>query len=449
MRHTAQAELDPRGNRGAISLARAQEDRAGGVRRNIYPEEVTKMRMGKKTSENREVFDQSGDRGSGRRFSLETRRSGDGTVQRLVVRWGPKGSRRQKSWPCSAKGFAAAEDFYYGRKATADANGLTAVATDGATRDESARPLTTSALWEDFEIARAPELSPRTVKLYRDAFKEWQHEIGAFTAAAAFDVKTIGVFRAALEKRDLATATIRMIIRNVKIVYRRATTFHGLPETPWQKYEFRVAKGKKTQPREEYREYEFARIWRTRDPKRPDQWRSWVAIGLLGIYGSRGSELLGLRWDWIKGNKIIVPGSSVKTGERFEVELFALTRSILKVAKAWRKKLGYRGKYVLFPGQAQGRTHQSKSEHYTLGTLISVLHRAERDANVPTIENRATHGFRRGLVGDLIDDTGDYTLAMQAIGDLDMRMVENYRLRRKDKVAAAIQNRANRLFPEP
>jgi hypothetical protein len=51
-------------------------------------------------------------------------------------------------------------------------------------------------------------------------------------------------------------------------------------------------------------------------------------------------------------------------------------------------------------------------------------------------------------VGDLIDDTGDPTLAIQAIGDLDMRMLENYRVRRNDKVATAIQTRANRLFPD-
>jgi integrase len=449
MFYTAQAELDLQEARGAMSLARAQEDRSGGLRRNIYPEEVTRMRMGKRTSENREVVDQTGERGSGRRLSRETRRVGDGSTQRWVVRWGPKGARRQKSWPCTEKGLKSAEDFYHQRTPTTIASSPAAGAAERESGDGSVRPLSVSELWQDFEMARAPEISPRTLKLYGDAFKEWQHEIGAFTPAGAFDVKTIGAFRAALEKRGLATATIRMTIRNIKIVYRWATDNHGLPVTAWQKYEFRVAKGKKTQRREEYREYEFARIWRTRDPRRSDQWRAWVAIGLLGIYGSRGSELLGLRWDWIKGNRIVVPAECVKNGEQLEFELFALTRGILNVAKAWRKKLGYTGKYVLFPGQVAGRPHQSKSEHYTLGTLISVLHRAERDANVPTIKNRATHGFRRGLVGDLIDDTGDYTLAMQAIGDLDMSMVEYYRSRRKDKVAAAIQNRANRLFPRP
>jgi integrase len=449
MFHTAQAELDLQDDRGAISLARAQEDRAGGLGRLIYPEEGTHMRMGKKTSENREVFEQNGERGSGRRLALETRRSGDGLIQRWVVRWGPKGARRQRSWPCTDAGATAAEDFFHGRATRVGATSLAVPANRGATGLGETRPLSTNDLWQDFDTARAPELSPKTIKLYGDAFREWQQEIGSHTPAGAFDVKTIGAFRATLEKRPLATATIRMIIRNIKIVYRWGTTFHGLPETPWPKYEFRVAKGKKTKQRAEYREHEFVRIWRARDPKRSDEWRSWVAIGLLGIYGSRGSELVGLQWDWIKGDRIIIPGECVKTGEELEFELFALTRGILEVAKAWRLKLGYRGPYVLFPGQAKGRTHQSKSAHYTIGSLISVLHTAERRVNVPTVKFRATHGFRRGLVGDLIDETGDCTLAIQAIGDIDMNMLKNYRVRRKDKVAAAVQNRANRLFPEP
>jgi integrase len=406
------------------------------------------MRLGKKTSENREVFERTGERGAGRRLALETRRSGDSSTQRWVVRWGPKGARRQRSWPCTEAGATSAEDCYYGRIRTTDAHNLATTSTDGDTEAGPARLLTAGALWQDFETARSPELASKTLKLYGDAFKEWQQEIGAYTPAGAFDVKTIGIFRAKLENRSLATATIRMIIRNIKIVYRWGTTSLGLPETPWQKYEFRVAKGKKTRQRAEYRAHEFVRIWRTRDPKRSDEWRAWVAIGLLGIYGSRGSELLGLRWDWIKGDLIIVPGECVKNGEELEFELFPLTRGILEVAKAWREKLGYRGPYVIFPGQAKGRTHQSESPHYTLGSLISVLHTAERRAGVPTVRYRATHGFRRGLVGDLIDDTGDATLAIQAIGDLDMRMLEKYRVRRKDKVATAIQTRANRLFPD-
>ena len=242
MRNTATARLDPRENRGAISLARAQEDRSGGYRRDISPTEVSHMRLGKKTSENREVFERTGERGAGRRLALETRRSGDSSTQRWVVRWGPKGARRQRSWPCTEAGATSAEDCYYGRIRTTDAHNLATTSTDGDTEAGPARLLTAGALWQDFETARSPELASKTLKLYGDAFKEWQQEIGAYTPAGAFDVKTIGIFRAKLENRSLATATIRMIIRNIKIVYRWGTTSLGLPETPWQKYEFRVAR---------------------------------------------------------------------------------------------------------------------------------------------------------------------------------------------------------------
>ncbi len=51
-------------------------------------------------------------------------------------------------------------------------------------------------------------------------------------------------------------------------------------------------------------------------------------------------------------------------------------------------------------------------------------------------------------MGDLVDQTGDVTLALQAIRDKDLSMATHYRVRRNDKVDAAVQERAGRLMPE-
>ena len=173
-----------------------------------------------------------------------------------------------------------------------------------------------------------------------------------------------------------------------------------------------------------------------------------MAIGLLGIYGNRQNEILQLQWSWIDGDQVNIPASVVKTGEDRVLALFPLTRGILDVAKRWRETLGYQGKYILFTGQPAGGRHQSKRGHYSIQTLTNQLHRAGERAGVPYIKGRAGHGLRRGLVGDLADESGDVMLALQAIGDRDVRMASRYRVRRNDKVDAAVKGRADRLFPE-
>lgn len=429
---------------GAFSASRAQGDQTGGDRRLIQPLEDLRMRIGKRTSANREVFEQGGARGATRRLSLETRKTALGTSNRLVVRWGPKGARQQVSFPATDAGQAAAEAFYHGRIGAPEA---LAQAYPGAASAPN-KPLTVSALWDAFKVARSPEVSAKSLKLYADAFKSWRLELGASTPAAAFKSPNIGKFRTKLDQRGLATATIRMTLRNIKLVYNWATNEDLLPATAWQKYEFRVAQGKKTQQREEFQGDEFIAIWSQRDPESSDEWRSWVGIGLLGVYGNRASELLGMKWNWITDDHIRIPAASRKNGKALLLALFPLIRRILDVARRWRKKLNYRGPYVLFPGQKAGRTNQSKTPHYTIQSLINCLHTAERAAGIEPIPLRATHGFRRGLVGDLVEQTGDATLAVQAIGDTDLRMLESYLVLRPKRIAKAIQERTERMFPE-
>ena len=172
-----------------------------------------------------------------------------------------------------------------------------------------------------------------------------------------------------------------------------------------------------------------------------------LAVLRLGIYGNRQNEILQLQWSWIDGDCVHVPAEVVKTGEAGMLALFPLTRSILDVATHWRERLGYQGRYVIFSGQPAGGRHQPKHGYYSIQTLTNQLHHAEDRAKVPRIKWRAGHGFRRGLVGDLADESGDVMLALQAIGDRDVRMASRYRVRRNDKVDAAVKGRADRLFP--
>lgn len=373
----------------------------------------------------------TGERGSLVRLFLEER---DG-VKRYVVQWGPKGARQQESYPATKVGKAEAEAFFKGF-------------TDEAEQDEAPaeKPkVTVRELWTAYLTAESEHLRPNTLRLYRDAWRTWEQYITESAIAEALTIQEIHAYRKRLDERKLSTATVQDAIRNVRIVYNWGERNELIAVNKWHLFIYKVAKEKRTKPRAEYRADEFLAIWKAFNPEFVGQWRPWVAVGLLGLYGNRQTEILNLRWSWIEGDVVRIDPSVVKTGEESVLTLFPLTRSILDVAREWARKSGYSGDYVLFPGQYAGRKYQSKQPHYSIQSLTDAIHLAEKRAGVEQVKWRAGHGFRRGLVGDLADQTGDVMLALQAVGDKDISMAPRYRLRRNDKVDQAVQERAGRI----
>ena len=368
----------------------------------------------------------TGERGALVRLYEETR----GDVRRYVVEWGPK--RQRETWPHTRAGKAEAEAYFKG------------FSEQVAAKPTIAR-LTTRELWAAYEAAEFPALRARTKKIYAASWRDWTLFYGADTIAEDFGIQQAYEFRRSLETRGLATETVRNIITNVRVVYRAGERHELIAKNKWHLYVHKIAKEKRTQPRAEYRSDEFLAIWRALDQTRRGQWRPWAAIGLLGIYGNRQNEILQMQWSWVEGDTINVPEYAVKTGEASALGLFPLTRAILDTAREWAKKEGYTGEYVLFPGDASDRTKQL---HYSIQSLTNALHLAEARAGVPTIKWRAGHGFRRGLVGDLADKTGDIMLALQAIGDRDISMASRYRRKRNDRVDAEVRGRAERITAE-
>lgn len=367
----------------------------------------------------------TGDRGQLVRLYQETRAG----VRRYVVQWGAKGARKQESFAGTKEGKAEAEAFF-------KAFGKELEATERA-------PLTNRELWVAYLTAEADTLRARSRQLYSESWRTWEQFAGANNVAEETTVQQIGDFRKVLDSRGLATATTYNVIRNVRIVFNWGERMELLARNRWHLFLFKVAKEKRTKPRAEYRAEEFLAIWRALDPSRRGQWRAWVAIGLLGIYGNRQNEILNLRWSWIEDGVVRIPAEYVKTGEPATLRLFPLTQSILSRAREWAALLSYQGDYVLFSGRRHNR-----EPHYTIQSLTTALHSAEERAGVESIRWRAGHGFRRGLVGDLVDETGDVTLALQAIGDRDLSMANRYRVKRHDRVDAALERRAQRFLPE-
>ena len=363
-----------------------------------------------------------------------------GGRKRLVVQWGARGARQQQAFPATKAGKQEAEAFVKAFVAEAQQASGTVV------------PLTVRALWQAYLAAEADHLRPNTIRLYTTAWRTWEQFIGPDTHVEAITIQQIVDFRRALDSRSLATATVQDCIRNVRIVFNWGERMELVQKNRWHLFVYKVAKEKRTKTRAEYRADEFVKIWRALDPERRGQWRAWVAVGLLGLYGNRQHEILNLRWDWIGDDAITIDPAFVKTGEERILRLFPQARRLLDIARRWRDAEGYAGPYVLFPGQTAAQrsatdANVSAELHYSIQSLTDAIHRAEQRGGVATIPWRAGHGFRRGLMGDLADETGDVAFALQAIGDRDLRMAQHYRVRRDDRVDEAVRSRADRLLP--
>jgi integrase len=350
-----------------------------------------------------------------------------GKRKAYIVQWREDGRRRQRAFPLTKIGKAEAEAFFAAFK-------------DARATQASVR--TTGALWERYRADQFPTLRPNSQRLYGEAWRHWVAFYGIARDPAALTLEECGAFRQHLEAKGLALATVRGTIRVVRGVYNWAERYELLPRNRWHGFRFQVKKGSEAAPRAEYRAHEFLAMWRTLNPTKPTQWRAWAVMGLLGIYGNRQHEVLALRWDWVTADSIEMPSAVTKQGKDTSLPLLPLARRILEVAKGHAERCGYVGPYVFF-------TASSKSEQptYTIQSFWSALRTAEVNAKVPHITGRAGHGFRRGLVGDLADATGDVGFALQAIGDT-MAMAKHYRVRRDDKLFEALAARLARIIPE-
>jgi integrase len=349
-----------------------------------------------------------------------------GDRKAYVVQWTEQGGRVQRAFPLTAKGKQEAEAFAKAFVAHAPR----------AVR-------TTRALWDAYQADQFPTLRPNSRRLYATAWAHWEKFYGGHRDPSDLTLEECGEFRRWLDvKAGLGLNTARGTIRVVRTVYNWGEPRDLITKNRWHGYRFKVLKGTEPAPRAEYRAEEFLAMWRELDPAKATQWRAWVALGLLGIYGNRQHAILALRWEWITEDTIVIPAAVEKTGKAMPLPMLPLTAHILSVAKGWRERVGYDGPHVLFAGSSKG-TNQS----YTIQSFWAQLRRVERDAKVPRIVGRAGHGFRRMLVGDLADATGDVGLALQAIGD-SLAMAKHYRTRRDDRIRDVLTDRLARMMPE-
>jgi integrase len=297
--------------------------------------------------------------------------------------------------------------------------------------------VTTRALWLAYKEATWPGLRPRSMTLYTENWRRWEQYFGSERVAESMTLADATGFRAALESAGLATKTIQSAVEQARAVYNFGERAEMIVRNRWHQFRFKVAKDKRTQPRAEYKQAEFLAIWRELDPTAAGQWRPYVAIGLLGLYGMRQTATLRLQWADVTDDTLTFRAEWDKQGEAHVMPVLPMTRELLAVAQAWRARDGYDGPWLFSPARKG-----SASDTYTIQSLWSALVEAEKRAGIAPIALRAGHGFRRGLVGDLLEAGNDMDLALKAIGDRDMRMAKHYAIKRNERIEKALTTRA-------
>lgn len=93
--------------------------------------------------------------------------------------------------------------------------------------------------------------------------------------------------------------------------------------------------------------------------------------------------------------------------------------------------------FVLFAQRDPSEAYSYSSFHYS-------LQRAEEKAEIAHKPYRGAHGFRKMVVGNVIEATGDRMLGLEYVGDRDPGMLRHYDMRnqeRIDKASAALEEK--------
>jgi integrase len=187
---------------------------------------------------------------------------------------------------------------------------------------------------------------------------------------------------------------------------------------------------------------------------RSDGWRPWATIMLLAHQGPRAHSALHLRWedvDFVRG-AITWRSRWDKMGKEWLSSMTLGGYSALVTAWWWRKRDGYQGPWVFYSSHEKRRSlGNDPGAVYREDSLWLALAKAERAAGIAHKPGRATHGFRRGVCGDILEHTHDAKLALDFIGDSDLRQAKRYLKVRDQRLieAAAVIDRLSEPMTTP
>lgn len=314
-------------------------------------------------------------------------------------------------------------------------------------------PITVGQLWDAFRAAEFSEnagegLRKATQTSYEQHFKRFMVFVGKHTAAEAIKVPKLAEMRK--EERDAGRALnqTRQTMNVVRIVFRWGIENELLAHSPLAVMRWKTRKdAPKPLAPDEYTTEEFEKLLAAVDKDDTRQWRVWVFLMLVGHYGQRANAVLHLRWRDIDvaNDTITWPARYQKQGVDLVRPLLWEAWSALLVAKAQRERVATFRKlkhhqnplasaarldeadWVLFAERDKAQPMSYQSMHYH-------LQQAEARAKVAHKPYRMAHGFRRMVVGNVIEATGDRMLGLEVVGDKDPKVLVSYDRRLEQRV---------------
>lgn len=331
------------------------------------------------------------------------------------------------------------------------------------------RQITHAELWKAY--AESPAYQRCRAKTHENYFyhwRKWMHFRGEKTHVDLTTLHHVDQFYAASKLAGTALNQIRQTINIARIVYTWGQSRKLVNTNELSLYRWSTPKGEEALEPEEYSEAEFFAILAELNPQSGKTWRAHVAWMLVGHQGLRANAVLHLSWqDCHEAEGLFTwPAKFQKNGLAFEQPMTWDAVAALETARYWRNRLGYTGTWVLFAGggnKALGAVVSGSERSYRkdrtpeqdTAYTYQALHRAlygnkdhpgaEARAGVAHKPRRGFHGGRKMVAGNVADRTGDDRLAMNFIGDRDLKQAKKYIKRRREsmqRAADAVETKA-------
>jgi len=357
------------------------------------------------------------------------------------VQWtNTAGEIETKSWDNTAAGVAEAKAY---AKAFSEARELPTYA--------KPTNLTLRGLWDRYVAAEWGALRPKTQKNYARQWRTWELFAGRSLEADLVTPELLDDLRVDLSKRTkpngdpapVAISQQRHIVSTVKRVFAWGIQRGLVTRERVLLYRFKISKEQRAELVPEYSNQEHAAIVTRFNPRFRNQWRTWALTVIAGEVGPRINAALHLKWD-----DVDLPYETDGTYYgaitwRAEFDKLGNVR-VQPITEAVRDALFVALGYARLNPRATGKgsdwlfyTPATKLElkgdgTYSVQAAWAALQRAEREAGVKHRDRRAFHGGRRMASGNALELTNNPVLAMQWIGDTDLKQARKYLKERTD-----------------
>lgn len=353
----------------------------------------------------------------------------------VIVQWAHSGARRVKCFPRTPEGR---------REALAFAEGVWEQLRQPPTKLH----LTIRQVWERFLAGIWHSLRPLTQRNYRAHWTKWELFASRDRPAEDLSEADVDAFVLALRRQGIGVGQIQRTVGTIKRVFRWAASKEHIQRNRLADYRLAIGKEERPIPPAEYsmreRDALVEVLARRRD--RSDGWRPWAIVLLAAHQGKREHQLLHLQVDDLdlRRGRILWRSAWEKSGKELWQPLTDAGYSAVLTALRWRQADEYTGPWLFYSAHSRKQALGGDARAvYHKASLWLALVKAEAIAGIAHRSRRAMHGFRRGVAGDVLAATRDVKLALDWIGDSDLKQAKSYLAVRDERLdeAAAVMDR--------